>query len=154
MKKIILASAAFAALCAFSTPVAAYDSTGCGLGSSLWKGNSGPLPQILAVTTNGTFGSQTFGITSGTSGCDPNGRVSGGTGKILFSFLENNMEQYALDASRGQGETIETIAGIVNLPVEQVAAISQENFQNIFPNQNTDVLHVALSLMDLLEVQS
>ena len=93
MKKFLV-SAAFVA--AFSASQAfALDSTGCGLGSIIFKGQVGTIPQILAVTTNGSFGTQTFGISSGTSGCDQNGRVSGGTGKI-FAFLEKNMEQFAL----------------------------------------------------------
>lgn len=60
-----------------SANVYAIDSTGCGLGFIVWRGERGVAPQILAVTTNGTFGTQTFGITSGTSGCDPNGRITG-----------------------------------------------------------------------------
>ena len=80
----------------------ALDSTGCGLGSIVFKGQSGTIPQLLAVTTNGTFGTQTFGISSGTSGCDQNGRISGGNGRI-FVFLEKNLEQFAIDAARGQG---------------------------------------------------
>ena len=78
MNKFCLAFAACSALL-FATNASAYDSTGCGLGSMAWRGQSGIAPQILAVTTNGSFGNQTFGITFGTSGCDPNGRVSGGT---------------------------------------------------------------------------
>lgn len=92
MKKIILTSVAVAALAMLSTTAGAVDSTGCGLGSMIWRGQKGPGPQILAVTTNGTFGTQTFGITTGTMGCDPNGRITGGTGRMLLTFLENNME--------------------------------------------------------------
>ena len=150
MKKTLLMAAVAAGVCLMAGAASAHDSTGCGLGSTLWKGQSGPGPQILAVTTNGTFGTQTFGITSGSSGCDPNGRITGGTGKVLFVFLENNMDQYALDASRGQGETLETIAGIMEVPVEKVAAISQEHFGELFPSQDTEVLHVASTLMDLV----
>lgn len=67
MKKF-LAAAAFVA--AFSASSAfAVDSTGCGLGSMIFRGQRGLVPQILAVTTNGSFGTQTFGISTGTSGC-------------------------------------------------------------------------------------
>ena len=153
MKKILLASAVAFGVCLMAGSASAYDSTGCGLGSMVWKGQSGPGPQILAVTTNGTFGSQTFGITSGSSGCDPNGRVSGDTGRMLFVFLENNMDQYALDASRGQGETLETIAGIMNISVEKVATLSQEHFGELFPSQDTEVLHVASTLMEIIKAE-
>ena len=93
MKKFYLLSAA-AALVLAASSAQAVDSTGCGLGSMAWRGQSGPVPQVLAVTTNGMTGSQTFGITFGTSGCDPNGRVTGGTQRMVFHFIENNMEQY------------------------------------------------------------
>src|SRR3569832_2714255 len=46
----------------------AYGSAGCGLGSIVFGSQPGFI-QILAATTNGTFASQTFGITSGTSDC-------------------------------------------------------------------------------------
>src|SRR5690606_21045070 len=48
---------------------------GCGLGSKLFEGQRGVAPQVLAVTTNGTFGNQTFGISSGTLGCNQDGVV-------------------------------------------------------------------------------
>src|SRR5512139_1907858 len=44
--------------------------TGCGLGYMIFKGQEGLASQTCAATTNGTFGNQTFGITTGTSECD------------------------------------------------------------------------------------
>jgi len=49
---------------------ASQKNTGCGLGSVIFKGQDALLFQILAVTTNGTSGNQTFGITTGTLNCD------------------------------------------------------------------------------------
>ncbi|HYG66757.1 MAG TPA: DUF3015 family protein, partial [Anaeromyxobacteraceae bacterium] len=45
-----------------------YGAAGCGLGSMAF-GNTPGAVQILASTTNGLFGTQTFGITTGTSNC-------------------------------------------------------------------------------------
>lgn len=143
-----------AALALTTSGAFAHDSTGCGLGSMAWRGQQGTVPQILAVTTNGTFGSQTFGITSGTSGCDPQGRITGGTQKMFFAFLQDNMEQYAFDASRGSGETLYTIAGILNVPVEKVAEVSKANFETLFPNENVEVVTVAANLLTLLDIQA
>src|SRR5262245_21507042 len=53
-----------------------YGMSGCGLGSILFGTDQNKVMQILAATSNGCFGSQTFGITSGTSNC-----VSGGVVK-------------------------------------------------------------------------
>lgn len=153
MKKFMLASVALFGLICMAQTASAHDSTGCGLGSMAWRGQAGMGAQILAVTTNGLFGTQTFGISTGTSGCDPNGRITGGTQKMFMTFLENNMEQYAFDASRGEGETIYTIAGILNVPAEEVAAVSKEHFNELFPTEDVEVLAVAEQLLQLLSVQ-
>lgn len=149
MKKILLASV-FGGMMMFSAGANAVDSTGCGLGSMAWRGQSGRVPQILAATTNGLFGTQTFGITFGTSGCDPNGRITGGTQKMVLAFLENNMEQYAMDAARGQGETIDTLAGIMNVDSEKLGEVSKQNFAFLFPDQDVQAVDVTLNLFSLV----
>lgn len=150
MKKIYLTSIAAAAFMLASN-ASAHDSTGCGLGSMAWRGQKGVIPQVLAVTTNGTFGNQTFGITSGTSGCDPQGRVTGGTQRMVFNFLENNMEQYALDVAKGNGETLATLAGIMNVDESELAKRSQENFAVLFPSQDADAVHVTVKLFEIMK---
>ena len=149
MKKSILTLAAVAAVM-FSANAYAVDSTGCGLGSLAWRGQKGPIPQLLAVTTNGTFGNQTFGISSGTSGCDPQGRISGGTGSMALVFLENNMEQFAMDASAGHGETIDTLAGILNVDSKRLGEVSKQNFATLFPSENVDSVDVTVNLLALI----
>ncbi len=150
MKKIIFASLVLGAV-ALTAPAHAIDSTGCGLGSMAWRGQSGILPQVAAVTTNGTFGTQTFGITFGTSGCDPNGRVTGGTQKMVLAFLENNLEQFAMDAAAGQGETITTLAGIMNMDEKTVAEKTYQNFAVLFPNENVDAVDVTLKFYQIMK---
>lgn len=149
MKKIYLLSAIAAGVLTLSSNANAYDSTGCGLGSMAWRGQSGIVPQVLAATTNGSFGTQTFGISTGTSGCDPNGRVTGGTGRMLLAFLENNMEQFALEASAGQGETITTVAGILNVDEMVLAGKIQNNFGVLFASNDIDAVDLTLSVMQL-----
>lgn len=70
MNKILLASLMVGAAFLVSDPVNAQDNVGCGLGAMAWKGESSPIANILAATTNASFGTQTFGISSGTSGCE------------------------------------------------------------------------------------
>ena len=149
MKKVYLLSAVAAGVLALSSNANAYDSTGCGLGSMAWRGQSGIVPQVLAVTTNAMFGTQTFGISTGTSGCDPNGRVTGGTGRMLLAFLENNMEQFAMDASRGNGETLETIAGILDVDSNELGLKAQQHFAYLFENENVEAVDLALKIMEL-----
>lgn len=149
MKKYALLAAAAAVALTSATSANAYDSTGCGLGSMAWRGQSGIIPQVLAVTTNGIFGTQTFGISTGTSGCDPNGRVTGGTGRMLLAFLENNMEQFAMDAAAGQGETLTTVAGILNVDEAEFAVKVQNNFGVLFASNDVDAVDLTLAVMQV-----
>ena len=149
MKKSLALCAVAAAIC-FAAPAKAIDSTGgCGLGSMAWRGHSGIIPQILAMTTNNSFGNNTFGVTFGTSGCDPNGRVTGGTGKMVLAVIENNMEQFAMDASAGKGETIDTLAGILNVDSAKLGAATQQNFAYLFTDENVEAVDLALKVMEL-----
>jgi hypothetical protein len=109
----------------------AYGAAGCGLGSLVF-GNQPGAVQILAATTNGTFGSQTFGITTGTSNCGP-GMMAQGT----KDFVEANREVLAKDISRGQGEAIGALA-VINAcqDSKKVGAALQANFSSIFPSEN------------------
>ena len=148
MKKTLLLGTCFA-LALMVSPAKAIDSTGgCGLGSMAWKGQSGIIPQVAAMLTNSTF-LNTIGVTLGTSGCDPNGRVTGGTGKLVLAFIENNMEQFAMDASRGNGETIETIAGILDVDSKELGAKAQQNFAYLFANENVEAVDLTLKIMEL-----
>lgn len=148
MKKIFVLAAAAAVLA--SAPSYAVDSTGgCGLGSMAWRGQGGIIPQSLAITTNNTFWTNTFGITFGTSGCDPHGRITGGTGRMMLAFLEDNMEQFAMDAASGRGETIDTLAGIMNVDSATLGKEVQKNFAYIFPNDNVEAVDVTLRVMEV-----
>lgn len=148
MKKNLLLGVAFA-VALMATPARAIDSTGgCGLGSMAWRGQSGIIPQVLAMTTNGIF-LNTIGVTLGTSGCDPNGRVTGGTGKLVLAVIENNMEQFAMDASAGRGETIDTIAGILDVDSEKLGAKAQQNFAYLFTDENVEAVDLTLKIMEL-----
>ncbi len=147
-----LVSALFLSLAAASgtavaQPVASsgggYGAAGCGLGSIVFGAKPG-IVQVFAATTNGTFGSQTFGITSGTSNC---ASTSGGA-IAAKSFIETNREAFAKDVSRGSGETIDNLATLSGCPDSKAVARSlQSNFKQIFPSakaSNTEVSAAAI----------
>ena len=149
MKKSLLLGACLGVFMLVSAPSFAIDSTGgCGLGSMAWRGQSGIIPQVLAMTTNG-MASNTIGVTLGTSGCDPNGRVTGGTGKLVLAVIENNMEQFAMDVSRGQGETLKTIAGILDVDSNELGLKAQQKFAYLFIDENVEAVDLTLKIMEL-----
>src|SRR5574337_299888 len=140
---------ALAALLAGSTAFAQgvkgtgqYGAAGCGLGSLVFGNQAGGV-QILAATTNGTFGSQTFGITSGTSNCGP-GLMAMGT----KNFVEANREVLAKDISRGEGEAIGALA-VINTCSDSraVGAALQKSFSTIFPTEGATSDEVTAAIL-------
>ena len=141
MKKIIGLIAAVG----LTASVYANENTGCGLGSLIIKNQNTVVLQVLAATTNGTSFNQTFCITSGTSNCDkPSNFVSNDK---LNKFVSENMDELAMDISAGQGETLTTVAKLMN--VEDTKAFSsklQANFTNIYTSENVTSANVIDSI--------
>jgi hypothetical protein len=135
MKKILIAVAL-----SMLPPLAfAEDNVGgCGWGSKLFDGQSGIAPQVLAITTNGTSGNQTFGISSGTSGCSQDGAVKSAWKTAMF--MDGNRDRLARDMSVGNGETLDSLAHLIGVRDEDRAAfgrLMQENVSVIFPSDGT-----------------
>jgi len=123
----------------------AYGTAGCGLGSMAFGSQPGGI-QIIAATTNALFGTQTFGITTGTSNCGP-GLFAMGT----KSFVEANREAVAKDVSRGQGEAIGALAVINRCPdARAVGAALQRNFAAIFPSEQASSDEVTKAILETL----
>lgn len=96
---------------------------GCGLGKLVWgdyKAQKAIAPQVMMATTNGTFGSQTFGISSGTSGCTNDGSVMAEHKTTLFAEL--NFENLSQEMAQGRGEHLASLATLMGVPAEQQAA--------------------------------
>jgi len=150
MKKLLISSLVIAS---FSSAGAfAKDSTGCGLGSMVWDGQSGIAPQVLAVTTNGTSGNQTFGITSGTLGCSSDGVIN--SAQKLSMFTGSNMENLARDMSVGHGESLETMAELMGVEEADKGAFftaTKENFGKIFSSENVTAEDVIASVKDVMK---
>ncbi|MBU5614214.1 DUF3015 family protein [Geomonas azotofigens] len=113
----------------------AHTNTGCGLGTMLWqnKADGSILFEILQSTTNGTSGTQTFGITSGTSECQQPGKVV--QNEKLNQFVRANIDNLAKDIAMGKGETLDTFVEMMGVPAIQSDAYKaklQANFNKIF----------------------
>jgi hypothetical protein len=109
--------------------------TGCGLGTILWgnKADNSVLSQTMQATTNGTFGNQTFGITSGTLDCQQPANVA--ASERLMEFTVANMDNLARDIARGEGESLDTLAELLDVPAQnrgEFYANLQGNFADIF----------------------
>jgi Protein of unknown function (DUF3015) len=127
------------------------NSTGCGLGTIVFEGQKGIAPQILAVTTNGTSGNQTFGISSGTLGCTQEGVVRPPT-KVRM-LLMSSLDNLAVDVARGDGETLASLASLLSVEGQdrpRFFSALQNNFVRIFPNENVTAEEVLVSMNAVL----
>ncbi len=103
---------------------------GCGLGNVIMQDQN----QVFASTTNGTSGSQTFGITSGTSNC-----VDGGARQKLVSFVEANKETLNKEAARGEGQTLASLNNLLGCKNDISPAIKNHYKQIFSTNDSTEI---------------
>ncbi|UZK03846.1 DUF3015 family protein [Venatoribacter cucullus] len=133
MKKII----AGVVLASASTMAFANGPAGCGLGTAVVFPDANEwYEHVLAATTNATSGNQTFGMTSGTLGCEG----ANGPLKLAQAFMEDNMDQLAADVARGEGETLAALAEVIGVEAQDSAAFNrtmQSNFDNLFSTEAT-----------------
>lgn len=91
---------------------------GCGLGKLAWMDYASQkqiAPQVMMATTNGTFGSQTFGISSGTSGCTNDGVIMKNK---HINMASRAFESLAQDMAQGRGEHLASLATLLGVPEE------------------------------------
>ena len=82
-----------------------YGMAGCGLGSIVMGPKGG---QISAATTNATFYSQIFGITSGTSNCIPAKKQAAMIEQQKFMMA--NLSTLERETAQGDGETVRALS--------------------------------------------
>ena len=112
-----------------------YGSAGCGLGSMVFEGDQTWWKQVLAATTNGTSGTQTFGISTGTSNCDSPAPLKVGQAQ---AYVEANKVALANDIARGNGETIVGLSKVYGCANSmEFGQALKSNYSAIFASANT-----------------
>lgn len=128
---------------------------GCGLGSLIITKNS-KLLQLFALTTNGSFFSQGFGITSGTSGCSASGLVY--NDKQIEYFVEVNQEDLSREMAQGRGDKLATLALLNGCASEQsqaaFASFAQKSYGRIVPAASTTSTEMVSNLKTELGSQA
>lgn len=126
----------------FTAQAAGYSAAGCGVGSMVFEGQSGLGPHVLAATTNGFYGTQTFAMTSGTLGCD----VSQPINAHASLYINSNLDQIAADMSKGQGEALNALAAVMGVAKSDQTlfrSVMQKNFTAIFNSESVTGSEVA-----------
>ncbi len=133
MKKLLVCALVAAAPAAMAQ---ANNVGSCGWGSKLFEGQRGVFAQVLAATTNNTS-SNTFSITTGTSGCTSDGLVTSGWRTAMF--IDGTRLALARDAAAGQGETLDALMAVMAVkPVDQdyFKSTLKARFATVFGNEN------------------
>jgi DUF3015 family protein len=127
---------------------------GCGLGKLAWndyKGQKEIAPQVLMATTNGTFGSQTFGISTGTSGCTNDGKVMAEHKTTVFASL--NFDALSAEMAQGQGEHLASLASLMGVPAESQPAffaMTQERYTSLVKSGEASPVALVKALNDAI----
>ena len=146
MKKFIATTLVTIMMSAGTAFAANQNNTGCGLGTMVFEGSNfsnTTVGQVLIVTTNGTSGNQTFGITSGTSNCEqPTNIVKN---ERLQEFVVANMDSIAKDIATAEGESLDTLSELMEISPEQrplLYAKLQSNFSSIYTSNGVTAAEV------------
>ena len=139
MKKLALLGVASMLMPTLALATGNHPMAGCGLGYLLLSNkDNAKVTQVVGATTNGTFGSQTFGISSGTSGCTEDGAVK--FARATEVYAEVNLESLRHDMAAGQGEYVNTFAamlGATDATRPQMVRFFQSEYQTLFPSTQT-----------------
>ena len=147
MKKVFVVAVVIASVMIAGAAFAgqARNNTGCGLGSMLFQNNAdnSVVLQTFQATTNGIYGNQTFGITTGTSECaQPKNFVSN---ERVNEFMVANMDNLAKDIAQGRGETLDAFAELIGVPTEkrpEFYSQLQNGFAKIFTSPGVQMASV------------
>ena len=150
MKKLLIA----AVLAGASTTAMAdaAGGNGCGWGNMLLEGKSGMPMHLLATFINGTSYNATFGITTGTNGCNTSGKL-GYDGKSLV-MSAGMMDEIAANAAVGEGEALNALAVLLGVQPEDRAAfmdMTRQNFVKLFPRADVTSGEFVATLHDLMK---
>ncbi len=125
----------------------------CGWGQMLFEGQTGTATHVLGITTNGTSGNNTFGVTTGTNGCSSTVTLTYG-GKSMVSSI---MGEFSEDVATGEGDALNTVAiiyGVEKQDRETFAKVMHENFSVLFPHENVTADEMMASIEDVMKADS
>lgn len=142
MKKTLWTAVASAGL-ASAAWAGHQNDAGCGLGSLLFKENK-PVHQILAATTNGIMGNQTFGITTGTAGCESGGMINASREREVFTAV--NFRALERELAAGQGQYVSSLAVLSGCRGGQFTAFAKARYEKLFPSEKTTALELLSNL--------
>lgn len=107
---------------------------GCGWGALLFEGSTGVGAHVFAMSTNVSLSDATFGLSSGTLGCDAHQPIRYKGGRV---YISGNMTQLAEDMSQGHGEALAGLSDVLGIQPQDKAVfytLTQKHFDTIYPS--------------------
>lgn len=145
MNKLTIASI----MLVVSASASADSGPGCGIGTMLFEGKTGTFSHVLAATTNGSYGNQTFGMTSGTLGCDTSQSI-----QVATLYMDSNFDKVAADISKGDGEALSALSELIGVDAKDKAlfnALLKDNFTLVFPSDKTTANQAIENIVELMK---
>lgn len=151
MKKMILVVSVVLMMAGSVSANTVSQDCGCGLGSVLIGQKEGLVWGVLGATLNGICGNQTFGMTTGTLGCNTGGKIV--MNEKMEIFVADNRDNLAQDIAAGKGETLSALAEIAQVAPEKqgrMFTMLQSNFDVIYPDAKVSDKHVVTVINDIV----
>ena len=134
MKKAIFALIVSFMMVGTATAATVRQDCGCGLGGMALAEKEGLIWNLVGTFLNGICANQTFAMSSGTLDCGQPAKLA--MLDKMNVFVADNMDNLAIDIAQGQGESLDALAEIANIPAQKRPAFFaalQNNFDTIYP---------------------
>jgi len=125
-------------------------SSGCGLGWMVTQKHS-LFASTIRSTTNALFGNQTFGMTSGTSGCAKHSIVK--NEKQLIHYTEANLANLEIEMAIGEGEFLQAFGrslGCQDAVLGKFGQMTKNSYGRIF-GKNSEAQKVISNVRGVLK---
>lgn len=134
--------------------LAADPDVGCGVGTQIMEGQEGRPAKLLASFTNGLL-FQSVSITFGLLNCkDVDGKVMADVNEQkLRHYASQNFDRLAEDMARGEGEHLDVVAHLRQIPESDRAAfatLTQRNFETLYSHDQVTVGEMLTALDQLM----
>jgi hypothetical protein len=150
MKKALVAAVLLGS--SVSASAVAPGGPGCGWGNMVFEGKSGLPVHLIATIVNGTSYNKTFGMTTGTNGCDTSGALTYGGQSLLA--MNGVLEEVAMDMAAGEGEALTALSVSMGIPAEDRSHfnnVMHDNFSAIFSSEEVTAGDVMESISAVMQ---
>ena len=124
----------------------------CGWGNLLFEGETGTSYHLLGTFFNNSLGNNTFGMSSGTNGCNTDGTLTYG-GKSFLSF-SNILTEFTEAVAQGDGEALDAVAVMFGIEKQDrgvFAEVTHAHFDKLFPSENVTAEQVFQTLREIMK---